>query len=206
MACTVEVGGCGDTCGKLLECGIHECAERCHKGKCGTVSVFVLFSTSLNVLYKSCHCFLSQCWQMRVQSCRCGLKKKELPCYKEFQCETKCKHIKDCRRHPCNRKVIFWNILNEGKWLYKLFLLKFSAAPVLALRAIRFATGHLDAKTTSARVGVIKALATRVIWQLTLVALAVEPRSQFLAGARNIRNLPSVRFLARETLHWFRLS
>lgn len=80
VACTVEVGGCGDTCCKLLECGIHECAERCHKGKCGT------------------------CWQMRFQSCRCGLKKKELPCYKEFQCETKCKHIKDCRRHPCNRK------------------------------------------------------------------------------------------------------
>ena len=38
VACTSEVGGCGDTCGKLLECGIHECAERCHKGKCGTVS------------------------------------------------------------------------------------------------------------------------------------------------------------------------
>jgi hypothetical protein len=52
VACTVEVGGCGDTCGKLLECGIHECAERCHKGNCGTVSVildkFELYLFSLN--------------------------------------------------------------------------------------------------------------------------------------------------------------
>ena len=38
VPCTTEVGTCGDTCDKLLECGVHRCAERCHKGKCGTVS------------------------------------------------------------------------------------------------------------------------------------------------------------------------
>jgi len=41
--------------------------------------------------------------------------------------------------------------------------LKFSAVPVLALRAIRFVTDHLDAKITNALVGVIKVPATRVI-------------------------------------------
>jgi len=83
VPCITDVGTCGDTCNKLLECGVHRCAERCHKGKCGT------------------------CWQMRTRRCRCGVKEKELPCYKDFFCESKCKRIKDCRRHPCNRKCCF---------------------------------------------------------------------------------------------------
>lgn len=54
--------------------------------------------------FKLFFCHL-QCLQMRVKRCHCGLKEKELPCYKDFHCETKCKRMKDCRRHPCNRKV-----------------------------------------------------------------------------------------------------
>ena len=54
-------------------------------------------------IYYNYHIF--QCLQMRTRRCRCGLKEKELPCYKEFHCESKCKKLKDCRRHPCNRKV-----------------------------------------------------------------------------------------------------
>ncbi|XP_065556677.1 NF-X1-type zinc finger protein NFXL1-like isoform X2 [Artemia franciscana] len=80
LPCTKSIPNCGSTCGKQLSCGSHYCAERCHRGPCGT------------------------CLQMSVKECRCGNKRKELPCYKEFTCESKCKRLRDCRRHPCNRK------------------------------------------------------------------------------------------------------
>lgn len=79
--CTVEIGPCGNTCQKTLECGSHICAERCHKGECG------------------------QCLAIVEKKCRCGLHTKELPCSKLFLCETKCKQTRDCIKHPCNRKV-----------------------------------------------------------------------------------------------------
>ena len=46
-----------------------------------------------------------QCRQISVKTCRCGARKKELPCYKEYMCDTKCSKMKDCRRHQCKRKV-----------------------------------------------------------------------------------------------------
>nr|CAD7442488.1 unnamed protein product [Timema bartmani] len=46
----------------------------------------------------------TNCLEVVTKSCRCGLHKKELPCQKEYLCETKCKRLKDCIRHPCNRK------------------------------------------------------------------------------------------------------
>ena len=46
-----------------------------------------------------------QCLVSVTKKCRCGLYSKELPCQKEFLCETKCKRTKECMRHPCNRKV-----------------------------------------------------------------------------------------------------
>lgn len=48
--------------------------------------------------------FKFQCLEVVTRRCRCGLHMKELPCQKEFLCETKCKQIKDCGKHPCNRK------------------------------------------------------------------------------------------------------
>ena len=36
LACTVATPTCGDTCGKLLECGSHYCADKCHRGTCGS--------------------------------------------------------------------------------------------------------------------------------------------------------------------------
>ncbi|KAJ4431885.1 hypothetical protein ANN_20491 [Periplaneta americana] len=45
-----------------------------------------------------------RCLAMVTKKCRCGLHSKELPCQKEFLCETKCKRMKECMRHPCNRK------------------------------------------------------------------------------------------------------
>ena len=41
---------------------------------------------------------------MRVKSCKCGAKKKDIQCGKSFTCDTKCKKLRDCKRHPCNRK------------------------------------------------------------------------------------------------------
>lgn len=80
LPCTEDIPPCGDTCGRMLNCGIHACPERCHRDKCGT------------------------CLEVTIKLCRCGLHKKELPCAREFLCETKCKRYKDCGRHPCNRK------------------------------------------------------------------------------------------------------
>ncbi|CAG0917121.1 unnamed protein product [Notodromas monacha] len=81
LPCTEEIGPCGDTCGKTLTCGVHVCAARCHRGNCGS------------------------CLQLILKKCRCGAKEKEVPCQKEFLCESKCKRIRDCKRHACNRKV-----------------------------------------------------------------------------------------------------
>ncbi|KAM7357795.1 NF-X1-type zinc finger protein NFXL1 [Cochliomyia hominivorax] len=78
--CTEVIDTCGDTCQKLLTCGIHTCTQRCHKGNCNL------------------------CLIITKKKCRCGMHEKELPCSKEFTCETKCKQIRDCGKHPCNRK------------------------------------------------------------------------------------------------------
>ena len=37
LPCTEVTPTCGDTCGKMLECGKHICHQRCHKDACGTV-------------------------------------------------------------------------------------------------------------------------------------------------------------------------
>lgn len=80
LPCTEDVGPCGDTCDKLLACGIHHCSQRCHLGSC------------------------PPCLQIRSKRCRCGAREKEVPCSREYTCETKCKRLRDCRRHPCSRK------------------------------------------------------------------------------------------------------
>ncbi|XP_075230227.1 NF-X1-type zinc finger protein NFXL1 [Lycorma delicatula] len=80
LPCIEETPTCGDTCGKTLECGQHKCFQRCHHNKCGP------------------------CLERIVKFCRCGLHSKEVPCTKEYLCETKCKRIRDCNYHPCNRK------------------------------------------------------------------------------------------------------
>jgi NF-X1-type zinc finger protein NFXL1 len=71
---------CGNTCFKLLACGLHKCMERCHKGDCGN------------------------CLEKIKKKCRCGTIEKDSPCSKELLCETKCKNIKNCKKHNCNRK------------------------------------------------------------------------------------------------------
>ncbi|XP_031617999.1 NF-X1-type zinc finger protein NFXL1 isoform X1 [Contarinia nasturtii] len=78
--CTLDVEPCGNTCQKILKCGSHICAERCHRGECG------------------------QCLEIVEKKCRCGNYSKELPCSKTFLCEAKCKRMRDCNKHACNRK------------------------------------------------------------------------------------------------------
>ncbi|XP_030765606.1 NF-X1-type zinc finger protein NFXL1 isoform X2 [Sitophilus oryzae] len=80
LPCTESTPTCPDTCGKLLECGIHTCNFRCHKDKCGL------------------------CLEMVTKACRCHHHFKEIQCCKQYLCETKCKKLKDCNKHPCNRK------------------------------------------------------------------------------------------------------
>lgn len=79
-ACSEDIGTCGDTCQKFLDCGEHRCSERCHPGKCG------------------------QCMEIVKKPCRCGNMTKEVACHKQLICETKCKTIRSCNKHPCNRK------------------------------------------------------------------------------------------------------
>ncbi|RXG62012.1 NF-X1-type zinc finger protein NFXL1 [Armadillidium vulgare] len=80
LLCTESIPTCGDTCSKPLACGVHFCAERCHKYACPS------------------------CIQVRVKKCSCGLREKELPCSKTYICDVKCKRKRDCGRHLCNRK------------------------------------------------------------------------------------------------------
>ncbi|XP_030375185.1 NF-X1-type zinc finger protein NFXL1 [Scaptodrosophila lebanonensis] len=78
--CSLAIDTCGDTCQKLLPCGLHTCTQRCHRGSCNL------------------------CLVITKKRCRCGQHEKELPCSKEFTCETKCKRMRDCGKHVCNRK------------------------------------------------------------------------------------------------------
>ncbi|XP_052077440.1 NF-X1-type zinc finger protein NFXL1-like isoform X1 [Mytilus californianus] len=80
LPCTEDIPTCGDTCGKMLDCGIHTCPERCHTGSCG------------------------KCLNVATKTCLCGQRKKELPCYKDYHCETKCTRMRDCGKHQCRRK------------------------------------------------------------------------------------------------------
>ncbi|XP_058618505.1 NF-X1-type zinc finger protein NFXL1 isoform X2 [Onychostoma macrolepis] len=80
LPCTVDVPTCGDTCGKKLDCGLHTCSMRCHRGACET------------------------CRQEVEKTCRCGRYSKLLPCHKEYLCESKCNKTRTCSRHQCKRK------------------------------------------------------------------------------------------------------
>ncbi|MBN3315137.1 NFXL1 protein, partial [Atractosteus spatula] len=80
LPCTEDVPTCGDTCDKVLECGLHTCSMRCHRGPCET------------------------CRQEVEKQCRCGKHTKRMPCHKEYLCESKCTKTRDCLRHLCKRK------------------------------------------------------------------------------------------------------
>ncbi|XP_020287861.1 NF-X1-type zinc finger protein NFXL1 isoform X2 [Pseudomyrmex gracilis] len=86
-----QVPTCGDTCGKLLDCGSHYCSMRCHTDRCGP------------------------CLEVVTKSCRCGSYTKELACVKEYHCNKKCTQMRQCGKHLCNRKCcdcVLKNTLN----------------------------------------------------------------------------------------------
>ncbi|XP_053955812.1 NF-X1-type zinc finger protein NFXL1 isoform X2 [Anastrepha ludens] len=80
VPCTESIDPCGDTCQKLLSCKLHTCTQRCHRGDCNL------------------------CLIITKKKCRCGILEKELPCWKNFTCEIKCKRMRDCGKHTCNKK------------------------------------------------------------------------------------------------------
>uniref|UniRef100_A0A672TV58 Transcriptional repressor NF-X1 n=1 Tax=Strigops habroptila TaxID=2489341 RepID=A0A672TV58_STRHB len=87
--CTDPIPSCGKTCGKPLPCGsyefIHTCESLCHEGECRPCS------RTSNIY------------------CRCGFKKKEVPCALlrnkaaiTFMCDKRCNKKRSCGRHKCN--------------------------------------------------------------------------------------------------------
>ncbi|XP_031550329.1 NF-X1-type zinc finger protein NFXL1-like [Actinia tenebrosa] len=80
LPCTEDIPTCGDTCDKELECGRHFCTQKCHFGPCGT------------------------CRQIINKKCRCGKREKQVQCYMEYLCESKCTNMRQCQRHQCKRK------------------------------------------------------------------------------------------------------
>jgi NF-X1-type zinc finger protein NFXL1 len=80
-ACDVVVPPCGETCGKLLSCGVHTCHERCHTGPCTTV-----------------------CREQGEKSCECGKTTRSVQCQETFRCERRCANMRSCGRHPCRRR------------------------------------------------------------------------------------------------------
>lgn len=85
LPCTEDVPTCGDTCEKVMECGLHKCSMRCHRGPCET------------------------CRQEVEKQCRCGKYSKLMPCHKEYLCESKCPKTRNCQRHQCKRKCCSGN-------------------------------------------------------------------------------------------------
>lgn len=85
LPCTEDVSTCGDSCDKVLECGMHKCSQRCHRSPCET------------------------CRQEVERQCRCGKHTKQMPCHKPYLCETKCPKTRDCQRHQCRRKCCTGN-------------------------------------------------------------------------------------------------
>ncbi|CDW55305.1 NF X1 type zinc finger protein NFXL1 [Trichuris trichiura] len=80
VTCILQISCCGGTCNALLSCAYHRCCERCHQGPC------------------------PPCRQLRLKRCRCGLKEKEVQCESEFLCLSKCRKMRACGRHVCNRR------------------------------------------------------------------------------------------------------
>jgi len=56
------------------------CEQKCHAGSCGS------------------------CLQWVMKKCKCGAYEKDVSCSKEFLCTNKCRRIRDCGVHACNKK------------------------------------------------------------------------------------------------------
>eukprot|EP00873_Tetraselmis_striata_P026513 jgi/Tetstr1/446777/TSEL_034264.t1 len=81
LACDEPTPTCGETCGRLLPCGIHACAERCHAGPCPDT-----------------------CRAMVSKACGCGKTHKTVPCFSAVRCDKRCPLLRACGRHACKRR------------------------------------------------------------------------------------------------------
>ncbi|EIE25322.1 hypothetical protein COCSUDRAFT_65191 [Coccomyxa subellipsoidea C-169] len=81
LPCDEAAPPCGATCGKLLSCGRHHCADRCHPGECS-----------------------STCRAISEKSCACGKMQKLVPCAEPFRCERRCTGMRACGRHACKKR------------------------------------------------------------------------------------------------------
>jgi transcriptional repressor NF-X1 len=73
---------CGDVCGGILNCRIHNCTENCHPGECG------------------------KCVVLNSVPCRCGKESRDFPCKgtsdpQAYQCEQECGFEFACGHHSC---------------------------------------------------------------------------------------------------------
>ncbi|XP_033118413.1 NF-X1-type zinc finger protein NFXL1-like [Anneissia japonica] len=96
LPCTEDVPTCGDTCNKLLECGLHQCTNRCHTGPCENVSSFM--TTGLCYPCRELSKIQCNCGKT-VQKVRCGMERVTKPPRCKQSCSTppSCHHI---RREP----------------------------------------------------------------------------------------------------------
>ena len=72
--------GCGQICGKALNCGSHKCKQKCHSGVC------------------------AECTQKIIQKCFCGKQETASQCGKDFSCGEICRKILACGQHQCQVK------------------------------------------------------------------------------------------------------
>ena len=86
-ACDVVVPPCGETCGKLLACGVHHCHERCHAGAmaaghggwCGAAAASGVRGLSLQPATRHCRSTAAAagpcqatCRELVQKPCECG--------------------------------------------------------------------------------------------------------------------------------------
>ncbi|KNA19650.1 hypothetical protein SOVF_059390 [Spinacia oleracea] len=78
--CGFKEFSCNKQCIKVLDCGIHRCAEICHNGEC------------------------SPCREKGVYKCQCGKVEEERECCdRNFRCDNPCAQGLDCGKHVCER-------------------------------------------------------------------------------------------------------
>jgi transcriptional repressor NF-X1 len=92
-----EFLSCGNTCGKLLPCGLHKCEKTCHKGNCGDCEI---------IREKKCYCGqganTSTCGGASQASLRheCVAEDPEDTSWTgEFSCGRPCPWVYDCGVH-----------------------------------------------------------------------------------------------------------
>ncbi|KAM7499374.1 hypothetical protein LguiA_023788 [Lonicera macranthoides] len=93
--CGFKNFSCNGTCSKVLDCGTHQCSEKCHDGEC------------------------PPCRARGVYRCQCGKVEEERECCeRNFRCDVPCERLLACGKHKCDRGCHLGNCGNcplQGK-------------------------------------------------------------------------------------------